>query len=299
MTTLPDLEPLEALARAYDREDASQRGEPDPWKDAEDDAELVSERLSCAQVAEAAYLAARSAPEAGKAVDISVQTMRLSDGRSDYFVAFKCADREVTPHVFRERYKAEYHVALYKWLFGQEAEEPSAVEFNADDWPALASVPAEPVACERPILFMDEKGNITTTDGQPREWLIRKGCCFYRPNKAGYTTVKAEAGRYTELDARLEAEIEPWHMSAIHQDDWADPVNHDTTRIAELEAELSRSREAEKRLGEALEPFAEACGHFDSYVQDDDTVDVALRHIRARHLRAARSALATVEGRET
>jgi len=62
--------PLEALARAFDKEDAAQRGEPDPWKDAEDDAEWVSERLACAHVAAEAYLAARSTvPEAGKAVD--------------------------------------------------------------------------------------------------------------------------------------------------------------------------------------------------------------------------------------
>lgn len=73
MTTLPNLEPaaLEALARAFDKEDASQRGEPDPWKDAEDDAEWVSERLACARVAAEAYLSASrsTAPEAGKAVD--------------------------------------------------------------------------------------------------------------------------------------------------------------------------------------------------------------------------------------
>lgn len=45
---------LEKFARAYDREDASQRGEPDPWIDGADDAEWVSERLACAHVALAA-----------------------------------------------------------------------------------------------------------------------------------------------------------------------------------------------------------------------------------------------------
>ncbi|RWN33449.1 hypothetical protein [Mesorhizobium sp.] len=50
--------PLEALARAYDQEDAAQRGEPDPWDyDDGNEAEKVwrSERITCAAVAIAAY----------------------------------------------------------------------------------------------------------------------------------------------------------------------------------------------------------------------------------------------------
>lgn len=62
MTSSP--EALEALARAYDREDASQRGEPDPWDyDDGNEAERLwrAERIACAQVGLAAYLA--SSPE--------------------------------------------------------------------------------------------------------------------------------------------------------------------------------------------------------------------------------------------
>lgn len=55
-----------------------------------------------------------------------------------------------------------------------------------------------------------------------REYLIKKGSYFYRANKSGYTMSKFEAGRYTEADARKEAEIEPWHMSALHQDEVPD-----------------------------------------------------------------------------
>lgn len=69
------------------------------------------------------------------------------------------------------------------------------------------------------------------------EWLIKKGEFYYRPKKSGYTTRKCEAGRYTERDARLEAEIEPWHMSAIHQDTIPDDYNFDTMKINTLERE--------------------------------------------------------------
>jgi len=36
---------LLAMCKAHDREEAAQRGEPDPWLDAEDDGEFVNERL--------------------------------------------------------------------------------------------------------------------------------------------------------------------------------------------------------------------------------------------------------------
>lgn len=223
--TLPDLEPLEALARAYDREDASQRGEPDPWKDAEDDAEWVSERLACAQVAEAAYRAASSTvPEAGKAVDVSVQTMRLSDGRSDYFVAFKCGGREVTPHVFRERYKAEYHVALYKWLFGQEDKEPNVVEFSADDWPALASVPAPSGAEPSEQTCPSCGGNGVNPEGimRPDGGLADCEICNGRGTVPAPQAVPAEdvAGlveRLNKIASAYEAEVAPMARETIRE----------------------------------------------------------------------------------
>lgn len=46
------------------------------------------------------------------------------------------------------------------------------------------------------------------------DWVIRKAGYFYRPNRAGYTSDIREAGRYSEVEAKREAEIEPWHMSA-------------------------------------------------------------------------------------
>lgn len=74
--------------------------------------------------------------------EVRVKPMRLSDGRTDYFVSIKVGDRDVTPHVFREEYKAAYHVALYDWLLNGAGEEPDMVEFGPDDWPRVA--PAQP-----------------------------------------------------------------------------------------------------------------------------------------------------------
>lgn len=96
---------------------------------------------------------------------------------------------------------------------------------------------------------------------EEREYLIRKGGYYYRPNCSGYTTSKFEAGRYTKAEADREATVEPWHMKAIHQDDVEDDpvssrVRMDSARIEALEAENARLREA-------LEPFSDACKQVD------------------------------------
>lgn len=52
-------------------------------------------------------------------------------------------------------------------------------------------------------------------ESSDRQWLIRKRGYYYRPNRAGYTASIAEAGRYTEAEAKAEAAIEPAIMQAI------------------------------------------------------------------------------------
>jgi hypothetical protein len=96
---------------------------------------------------------------------VSVREMKLgpgSDGepRSDFFVSIKVGDREVTPHMFRERFKSEYHVALYDWLLNG-GEKPELMAFAPGEWPARelgASVEAA------------KGGGV----GVPREWLRNK-----------------------------------------------------------------------------------------------------------------------------
>lgn len=55
------------------------------------------------------------------------------------------------------------------------------------------------------------------------QWVIRKRGYFYRPNRAGYTDDINQAGLYSEQDARAEAAIEPWQISAHHVDEFAPP----------------------------------------------------------------------------
>lgn len=80
MTSSP--EALEALARAYDREDASQRGEPTPWDDVED-LTWKAERIACAQVGLAAYLA--SSPEGRQEAAVAPK-----DDRFERQVTYSC-----------------------------------------------------------------------------------------------------------------------------------------------------------------------------------------------------------------
>lgn len=87
-----------------------------------------------------------------------------------------------------------------------------------------------------------------------REWLIRKDGYFYRPNCQGYTTRKIEAGRYTKEKAEAEAAIEPWHMSAVHQDEVPDEP-----AVADLNATISRltaDNETLRKERDALHEYA-------------------------------------------
>ena len=62
-----------------------------------------------------------------------------------------------------------------------------------------------------------------TAETPERQWLIRKHGYYYRPNRAGYTSSIAEAGRYTEKEAKSEAAIEPEVMQAVRLTKWGTP----------------------------------------------------------------------------
>ncbi len=81
---------------------------------------------------------------AGVGPNVSVKEMKLSDGRSDFYVSVQCNGREVTPHKFSERWKAEYEAAFYAWVF-DGGEEPDLMAYGEDEWPARAIKPPSPV----------------------------------------------------------------------------------------------------------------------------------------------------------
>ncbi len=70
---------LEALARAYDREDASQRGEPNPWDDGAEDPIWRAERLACAKAAMQAISTPIAAGGGEATVDIEDAAKRAAD----------------------------------------------------------------------------------------------------------------------------------------------------------------------------------------------------------------------------
>lgn len=61
---------------------------------------------------------------------VTVQEMKTSAG-SDYFVHIRVQDREMTPRMYKERWKAEYEVDEWKWLFRQ-GEKPDLMAYGPD-----------------------------------------------------------------------------------------------------------------------------------------------------------------------
>jgi hypothetical protein len=166
--------------------------------------------------------------EAGEAAVVSVKEMKLSDGRSDFFVSIRVGDREVTPHVFRERFKSEYHVALYDWLLNGHGEEPDVVDFNPDDWPArVASPVSTPEATEERVLALlkehfDTKTRfgLTYNDGTSDERVSGPTMAFARAlslpaNTSGQpVTNPAETERVASRDDR-QRRVAEWCAAAF------------------------------------------------------------------------------------
>jgi len=79
-------------------------------------------------------------------------------------------------------------------------------------------------------------------DAEQRCYMIRKGGYWLRENGFGYTTRKRDAGRFTKAEAEAQAQVEPMHMRAIHENDVAEDapaatVEQLTEQIEQLKAE--------------------------------------------------------------
>lgn len=72
-------------------------------------------------------------------VRVDVCTMKTSAG-ADYYVRFRCDGREVTPHMFKERYKAEYTADHYAWVFGLRPDEPDLMAYGPESHPDIPTM---------------------------------------------------------------------------------------------------------------------------------------------------------------
>lgn len=125
---------LDGIASLLGRNQLMQRG-------------TASRKIRQAAAALRTPVSAASSPSADRPV-VSIKKMRKSGDDADYFVSIKVGDREVTPHVFTEEYKAAYHVALYDWLL-TGGEKPDLMAFGPNDWPARI-VPSDTPSVARP-----------------------------------------------------------------------------------------------------------------------------------------------------
>lgn len=96
--------------------------------------------------ARAALAALQSAPIASAAAGpvVDVAPMRLSGGRTDYYVRLSCGGRTQPPHVFRERFKAEYEVAHLQWVLGLRPDEPDLMAYDEASYPNDATPTPDP-----------------------------------------------------------------------------------------------------------------------------------------------------------
>jgi hypothetical protein len=81
---------------------------------------------------------------------IRVKAMRLSDGRSDYFVSIKVGDREITPFVFKEEYKAAYEAANFNWLLNG-ADEPYILDYGPEEFPEYERTRPVTISSPQPV----------------------------------------------------------------------------------------------------------------------------------------------------
>jgi hypothetical protein len=79
-----------------------------------------------------------------------VSEMKTSAG-SDYYVTVRYGDRELTPHMYKIKGRADYDVAEWKWIFGQ-GDKPDILAFDTDEPTALVASPSRKAVRDTPTL---------------------------------------------------------------------------------------------------------------------------------------------------
>ncbi|WP_287249012.1 Lar family restriction alleviation protein [Mesorhizobium sp.] len=68
-----------------------------------------------------------------------VMTMQHSSGAPDHYVSIEVGDRQITPHMFKTKGRAEYEVAEWIWLLNG-GEKPHILDFDTDPQPLTNQV---------------------------------------------------------------------------------------------------------------------------------------------------------------
>ena len=187
--------------------------------------------------------------KAGVEASVSVKPMRLSDGRVDYYVSISCGDREVTPHVFRERYKAEYHVALYDWLLNGKPK-PNLMAFNPEDFPALSTLPAEPAPA-------DVAEMVRTLESACLDWDSSEMQDAEMPR---VVLACGEIRSAASLLTRVAAERDGWNAACMEAREGCNQRSATISSLRRhLEAAEARAEAAEAALAEARNKAIDEC----------------------------------------
>ncbi len=105
--------------------------------------------------------------------NISVKTMRTSDGGADYYVSIEVGDREITPYKFREEFKAAYEADSLRWLL-LGAEKPNLMAYDVGDWPGRD---AQLTCGERQDAAITEGKRLARSQPGSRDAIAQALCC--------------------------------------------------------------------------------------------------------------------------
>jgi hypothetical protein len=201
---------------------------------------------------------------------VSVKTMKLSDGRADYYVSVAVGDREVTPHMFRIKGRAEFEVANWQWLFeqGPKPEIMDWLDRTAD--PDERATPAAQVAPPEPA-----EGEAVAWPGEREQTLLTKLAGAVFANREAVS-----AGH--EMAEQIAAECGPL-LEALGLSDEGDGWGFSDESVAALHASPDREAATREAVIEALRECVAILPHYrlmGRTTSDDEALDAVLERAR-------------------